>query len=32
LDLYHFPLRGLEQAEFIAKKSSEIKQIYEGVN
>lgn len=28
LDLYHFPLRGLEQAEFIAQRAPEIKYIY----
>jgi hypothetical protein len=28
LDLYHFPLRGQEQAEFIAQRSPEIKRIY----
>lgn len=28
LDLYHFPLRGQEQAEFIAERNSELKQIY----
>ncbi len=28
LDLYHFPLRGQEQAEFIAQRASEIKRIY----
>ena len=28
LDLYHFPLRGREQAEFMAQKMPEIKRIY----
>lgn len=28
LDLYHFPLRGQEQAEFMAERVPEIKQIY----
>lgn len=28
LDLYHFPLRGQEQAEFIAQRSPEINRIY----
>lgn len=28
LDLYHFPLRGQEQAEFIAKRVAELKRIY----
>ena len=28
LDLYHFPLRGQEQAEFMAERISELKQIY----
>lgn len=28
LDLYHFPLRGLEQAEFMAKRLPELKKIY----
>lgn len=28
LDLYHFPLRGEEQAEFIAERAPEIKRIY----
>jgi hypothetical protein len=28
LDLYHFPLRGQEQAEFIAQRAPEIKRIY----
>jgi len=28
LDLYHFPLRGQEQAEFIAERAPEIKRIY----
>lgn len=28
LDLYHFPLRGQEQAEFIAQKASEIRRVY----
>ena len=30
LDLYHFPLRGLEQAEFMAERIPEIKRIYKG--
>jgi hypothetical protein len=29
LDLYHFPLRGQEQAEFIAQRAPEIKRIYQ---
>lgn len=29
LDLYHFPLRGEEQAEFIAHRAPELKRIYE---
>ena len=29
LDLYHFPLRGQEQAEFIAQRAPEVKRIYE---
>lgn len=28
LDLYHFPLRGIEQAEFMAQRISELKRIY----
>ncbi|MEM7175869.1 MAG: hypothetical protein AAF443_08115 [Chlamydiota bacterium] len=28
LDLYHFPLRGHEQAEFMLKRVPELKQIY----
>ena len=28
LDLYHFPLRGIEQAEYIAQKIPQLKQIY----
>lgn len=28
LDLYHFPLRGQEQAEFIAQRAPELKRIY----
>ena len=28
LDLYHFPLRGLEQAEFMAQRIPELKRIY----
>jgi hypothetical protein len=28
LDLYHFPLRGIEQAEFMAERLSELKRIY----
>jgi hypothetical protein len=28
LDLYHFPLRGQEQAEFMAKRLSDLKCIY----
>ena len=28
LDLYHFPLRGIEQAEYLAKKNPELKKIY----
>ncbi len=28
LDLYHFPLRGTEQAEYIASRSQELKDIY----
>lgn len=30
LDLYHFPLRGHEQAEFMADRIEEIKRIYKG--
>lgn len=29
LDLYHFPLRGLEQAEFMAERIPELKRIYQ---
>ena len=28
LDLYHFPLRGQEQAEFMAERIPELKRIY----
>jgi hypothetical protein len=28
LDLYHFPLRGQEQAEFMAQRIPELKRIY----
>jgi hypothetical protein len=28
LDLYHFPLRGQEQAEFMAERLPELKRIY----
>lgn len=28
LDLYHFPLRGIEQAEFMAERITELKRIY----
>lgn len=28
LDLYHFPLRGQEQAEFLAERLPELKRIY----
>jgi hypothetical protein len=28
LDLYHFPLRGQEQAEFMAERVHELKRIY----
>jgi hypothetical protein len=28
LDLYHFPLRGIEQAEFMAERLPELKRIY----
>lgn len=28
LDLYHFPLRGIEQAEFMAERIPELKRIY----
>lgn len=28
LDLYHFPLRGIEQAEFMAERIAELKRIY----
>lgn len=31
LDLYHFPLRGQEQAEFMAKRLPELKKIYKDV-
>jgi hypothetical protein len=31
LDLYHFPLRGQEQAEFIAQRAAEIKHIYKNL-
>ncbi|MEN9654795.1 MAG: hypothetical protein RL235_907, partial [Chlamydiota bacterium] len=31
LDLYHFPLRGQEQAEFIAQRAPEMKRIYKSV-
>ena len=31
LDLYHFPLRGQEQAEFIAQRSPEMKRIYKNL-
>lgn len=31
LDLYHFPLRGQEQAEFIAQRAPEIKRIYKSL-
>ncbi|MBS0625510.1 MAG: hypothetical protein JSS32_05620 [Verrucomicrobia bacterium] len=31
LDLYHFPLRGIEQAEFIAQRALEIKRIYKKI-
>ena len=31
LDLYHFPLRGQEQAEFIAQRAPELKCIYKGI-
>lgn len=31
LDLYHFPLRGQEQAEFIAQRVPEIKRIYKNL-
>ncbi len=30
LDLYHFPLRGQEQAEFLAERIPELKRIYQG--
>lgn len=30
LDLYHFPLRGQEQAEFMAERLPELKRIYKG--
>jgi len=30
LDLYHFPLRGIEQAEFMAENIPELKQLYHG--
>jgi DNA-binding transcriptional regulator YhcF (GntR family) len=32
LDLYHFPLRGQEQAEFMAKRLPELKRVYKMVN
>lgn len=32
LDLYHFPLRGQEQAEFMAERIPELKRIYKMVN
>jgi hypothetical protein len=31
LDLYHFPLRGQEQAEFIAQRAPELKRIYKSL-
>ena len=31
LDLYHFPLRGQEQAEFIAGRAPELKHIYKSL-
>jgi hypothetical protein len=31
LDLYHFPLRGQEQSEFIAQRAPEIKRIYQNL-
>ena len=31
LDLYHFPLRGQEQAEFIAQRAQEMKRIYKNL-
>jgi hypothetical protein len=31
LDLYHFPLRGQEQAEFIAGRAQEMKRIYKSL-
>ena len=31
LDLYHFPLRGQEQAEFIAQRAPELKHIYKSL-
>ena len=31
LDLYHFPLRGQEQAEFIAQRAFELKRIYKSI-
>lgn len=31
LDLYHFPLRGQEQAEFIAQRAPELKSIYKSL-
>jgi hypothetical protein len=31
LDLYHFPLRGQEQAEFIAQRAPELKRIYKNL-
>lgn len=30
LDLFHFPLRGMEQAEFMAERIPELKRIYKG--
>ncbi|MGC1879134.1 MAG: type IV toxin-antitoxin system AbiEi family antitoxin [Rhabdochlamydiaceae bacterium] len=32
LDLYHFPLRGQEQAEFMAERIPELKRIYKNIN
>lgn len=32
LDLYHFPLRGIEQAEYIARKEDSIRKIMEGAS
>ncbi|MCE5315900.1 MAG: hypothetical protein LLG04_00875, partial [Parachlamydia sp.] len=31
LDLYHFPLRGIEQAEFMARRIPELERIYKRV-